>query len=853
MWELFRIRREGKKVEKSFTLPSLLRRREKSDEDIAESQGSPQTTEVFTDITPIDESEVLVEEREDGVDATSNSERSQIRRSDTLVDSGTDGGPDISTIITSGRTDEVTPRVYKCTRCTDVYVVECKRVNPLVILFTDPDESMLKWATLFMTSCLFVVTGAVLWLFSAGIQSSVTLAGLTLGKSPATVYALLYLCRDFSERSSTDLGARDLWKTRAQVVQSIAGRLLKWISSPDDLIHVLFWEFSPTEVVELAENSFADVNESSTSVGDIRPRNLPTSSFTFLDAITSTSSICLPRMPEFGSVQYPDGDGNVETCAPSPDDMEAVRESALSLAVDCRAVRFTSHPLVQKVLRWMWEGRVVVVRGGGERPREDPNEDASAAECHAESWLRWVEPPQTAEYFFNATHFFDIDKLRVPKYQYLYSLAATLLFLLLFTSLSFSRPPALSPLELVCDALAASLLMDELAALWAGGVAFYFKNLWNWLDVGIFSSYVAFFVMRITSLNSADAELTERAFDVLAIVNIFLWPRFLSILDRYKFFGTIAIIVKRVIAESYLYIVLLSVFALGFLQAMYALSLGKQAGVLCNITWDILDFSMTIDDTIAPGLSLAFVATVGIILLNLLISIFNKSFSDIVASSDLEFDFQLAYQAVEAQDMSEPFPFLPPFNLLEPFFVWPMKLVLPPTTYVAYNLSLVKVCGIPVLIGVWFWEAGTFLGNKLRLHRSNGYEALTSRESLAALAPKKRKRSKRVSVCATGSAALESVVEQIAPGFASERKESIVRNITFAEPGRVNERVEQILEEKEIGSVRFEKGGLDDLIVAITEIVRASEERIQQMLKRAEDRMQELEMKVTKPEFVDPK
>ncbi|KXS15974.1 hypothetical protein M427DRAFT_56270 [Gonapodya prolifera JEL478] len=86
----------------------------------------------------------------------------------------------------------VDPHVYKCTRCTDVYTVRRTKISPLKVLFTERDEVMLKWATLFMTACLFIVTGAVAWLFAAGIQSSITLAGLTLGRVAIICMVLCY-------------------------------------------------------------------------------------------------------------------------------------------------------------------------------------------------------------------------------------------------------------------------------------------------------------------------------------------------------------------------------------------------------------------------------------------------------------------------------------------------------------------------------------------------------------------------------------------------------------------------------------------------------------------------------------
>ncbi|KXS15973.1 hypothetical protein M427DRAFT_155022, partial [Gonapodya prolifera JEL478] len=356
-------------------------------------------------------------------------------------------------------------------------------------------------------------------------------------KSPASMYSLLYLCREFSERATTDVGARDLWKTRALVAQTLAVRLLKWVRGPEALVQCLFGEFSPEDVVVELGESIVDDGYSSQShslptvMGVVRSRR-STSSFSNMPALSSAAS--LPHLCGSRLSLYPEEDFVAKISVLSVKDADAVPESALSLAVDCHALRFTAHPLVQEIVGLLWEGKVVVVSGGRDKPGNNIglNEVAASGTTGPGGvWVRWVEAPTTAQEIFNARRFFDIDKLRIPKYQYLSSLATTMLFLALFTSLSFTRPPLVTPLEVVCDALALSLLMEELAALKAGGITFYLENLWNWLDVGIFSTYIAFFVMRFTSLSTGDEALTQRAFDVLAIVNIFLWPRFLAILD----------------------------------------------------------------------------------------------------------------------------------------------------------------------------------------------------------------------------------------------------------------------------------------------------------------------------------
>jgi len=53
------------------------------------------------------------------------------------------------------------------------------------------------------------------------------------------VYCLLYLCRQFKENEEDDSGARDLWRTRADICEIVATRLLKWYEDNDLIKYVL--------------------------------------------------------------------------------------------------------------------------------------------------------------------------------------------------------------------------------------------------------------------------------------------------------------------------------------------------------------------------------------------------------------------------------------------------------------------------------------------------------------------------------------------------------------------------------------------------------------------------------------
>lgn len=69
-------------------------------------------------------------------------------------------------------------------------------------------------------------------------------------ENSACVYSLLYLCRLFKEQAVEDSGAKELWRTRADVCEIVAVRLLKWFEDAQ-LLTVLFGEFSPKQAGRL--------------------------------------------------------------------------------------------------------------------------------------------------------------------------------------------------------------------------------------------------------------------------------------------------------------------------------------------------------------------------------------------------------------------------------------------------------------------------------------------------------------------------------------------------------------------------------------------------------------------------
>jgi hypothetical protein len=83
----------------------------------------------------------------------------------------------------------------------------------------------------------------------------------------------------------------------------------------------------------------------------------------------------------------------------------------------------------------------------------------------------------------------------------------------------------------------------------ANAPSYYFQNLWNAFDVGIFAISFAFIGLRLQHFVTG-ADTCSLAYDVLAINAMLLWPRLLSSLDSLPFFGTFLIIIRRMLIDS---------------------------------------------------------------------------------------------------------------------------------------------------------------------------------------------------------------------------------------------------------------------------------------------------------------
>ncbi|KAI9034515.1 hypothetical protein DFJ74DRAFT_716310 [Hyaloraphidium curvatum] len=290
--------------------------------------------------------------------------------------------------------------------------------------------------------------------------------------------------------------------------------------------------------------------------------------------------------------------------------------------------------------------------------------------------------------------------------------------------------------------LSLAYFCDEAKAAIDSGLRIYLSSIWNWFDVATLGLLAAFFAVRWVAIAQGSQELRKLAFDLLAVANCIVWPRAFAALDRFRYFGTMIIIVRSMVYDSSLFFVLMGVNLLGFTQGLYAVSrpddpdadpgdtphpswfeiLYELILVWIGFYFRALDFAVALDPVFGSILIVVFLAITNLLLLNLLISIFAQSFSKVIENAEAEFQFSLALRVVEHALADVLYPFLPPFNLVE-LAILPLKLVLPHHSYEPLTRGLLKIVCAPFLVAIWLAELLSVLGKSDEQWRASIEEA----------------------------------------------------------------------------------------------------------------------------------
>ncbi|KAK7470385.1 Calcium channel yvc1 [Stygiomarasmius scandens] len=173
----------------------------------------------------------------------------------------------------------------------------------------------------------------------------------------------------------------------------------------------------------------------------------------------------------------------------------------------------------------------------------------------------------------------------------------------------------------------------------------------------------------------------------------------ITVFDGYQYVGTMQICVARMLQESGIFFALLSILALGFVQAMYALdaadgTVEAPSAVVNALIQGLLgspDFERYI--TSPSGLIMYYLWNVVtmIILLNILISLFSSAYDDVVADSEAEYLAYFSGKTVGMIRAPDSYVYPAPFNLVEIFLVSPFEYFVSKRTYAKINRVVMRV------------------------------------------------------------------------------------------------------------------------------------------------------------------
>ncbi|KAF9202844.1 hypothetical protein BGZ49_007021 [Haplosporangium sp. Z 27] len=368
-------------------------------------------------------------------------------------------------------------------------------------------------------------------------------------------------------------------------------------------------------------------------------------------------------------------------------------ESAIEIAIRVHATDFLADVEVQRCVQALWNGLILQV--------EDE-----------EYRVRFVEYSGVRRSRHGLWEWIDIGRLNVPRYQNNMKIALFILFLAMYSIVVNNRTDYPSFVEWGVYVFVCGYIFEEFRLIFEGGTAFFLGSLWHWVNIISYSMFMVSFAFRFTGCyltkdqNTGDHYINI-AYDLLALLSVFLWIKTLSLLDGFQYFGTMVMVLQKMIKDGIMFFWLLAWVYIGFFQSFYALQeddlkdFGNSTmllvrGFLQDPDWELAD---SIDKNYGNYLFALYLFLTSIILLNLLIALFNSSYTNITDSSEKEYLAMFTFKVFSYLKSPDQFPYAAPFNLIEVFFVIPWSFVLSTESYRKLNrLVMGPLFCIPILV-----------------------------------------------------------------------------------------------------------------------------------------------------------
>lgn len=317
------------------------------------------------------------------------------------------------------------------------------------------------------------------------------------------------------------------------------------------------------------------------------------------------------------------------------------------------------------------------------------------------------------------------DRLSVPRYQNIFRVVVWFFFLFAYSQAVREPLDKVDPdytdldkWEAIMYVMALAFTFEDMQKiykllLFVSWRALGFWNVVNFLtDSLLFSAFVTR-MAGIASTSDSNGSLRLRSFQLLSFVAPLIWMKIITIFDGYKFVGTMQICVSRMLQESGMFFGLLALLGVGFLQGLYALDAadGQSAhpSEVVNVLIQALLQSPNFDafSKTPSGLGLYYLWNVvtGVILLNVLISLFSSAYDDVVEDAAAEYLAYFADKCIGMVRAPDEFLYPAPLNLVEIFLIAPLEYIVGTQFYAKINRVVMSILFFIPLAVIALFEA----------------------------------------------------------------------------------------------------------------------------------------------------
>ncbi|GAA6005655.1 hypothetical protein JCM11491_003715 [Sporobolomyces phaffii] len=365
--------------------------------------------------------------------------------------------------------------------------------------------------------------------------------------------------------------------------------------------------------------------------------------------------------------------------------------NALELAIGSQARRFVKSPLVQHVVKAIYEGDVMY----------------SLESNHALITDNYKSKPVVEIYDWRSRPFLDHYRLRVPYIRKTLELVAFASVFVLFMIVQATYNLAhVTVAEVLFIVWSCGFALDEFAALYENGVSSYFLGAFNVLDSLYCLIFFVYLAIRTHALTTVAPDATSQwAFDVLSLAGCVLAPRLMvSLIPDH----VVVMALGRMARQFALFMVLAALTASGFLVTFHILARGSWS--VRQISWLMLriwlsgaflgfDAAQQFHPVFGPILMVAFAVLSQTLLLTILISLLSNTFAQVQTDAETEVANQLAVRTLERVKSDPLASYTTPQNLVAFAVLFPTRAAgASPRTVHRVHAFLARVLNLPTLV-----------------------------------------------------------------------------------------------------------------------------------------------------------